>query len=202
MTGMGLKAALEIIRGTADRMAQDLRFKVTFDEFPAMTADDISAWEDEIAEAMPVKNFKIPKALDFFYRETGGYQFQWQYLDTNEIVTGSSCIVTLMEIYQRDEELDKPMEYCLSNQRAFDIISPDDETVIEFEGDYFSDFKISLLEKDKDLKHPLHMGIERYIENVAEFRAIYRWQDAFIGSDTKSAEKVLRERLKTYLSSV
>lgn len=190
---------MQQIRATADRMASDARFKVIFNEYPAMIADDISAWEEEIRASMANKGVNIPQSLTEFYGCTGGFKYQWEYLGADEIVTGSCCISTLIELYQRDDEVDLPLAECLRRPRIFDWISPDDQAVIEFDNDSLVDFELSLIESDKKLRHPLGMDIVSYLQNAADYRAIYRWHNAFFGDERDATKQGLQERLKKYL---
>ena len=202
MSSAKFRAAIGDIRETADRMARSAKFKVIFEEYPAMTSDDIKAWEGEIRIKILQEKFSIPESIVDFYHISGGFQFQWQNIDTDELVTGSSCIVTLMELYQRDDEIDFSMEDCLKKSRSFDMISPDDETVFDFSGKLFEHFQISVVEKDSKKIHHLQIGLVNYIANLAKFRAIYRWQDIFTAQDTVTSNNALLERLNTYLSGI
>jgi hypothetical protein len=191
-----LREAMTTIRRAARQMATDDRFKLVFEEYRPLEADDIDYWAERVGTELKRRDYVIPSPLRQIYGSTGGFRFQWQYLPgPNGPVSGSSQLATLMEIYQRDEESDVPLADLYQHKRPFDTIGGDELTWREVPPDRGDE--VSLVHVDEEGK-AAHLSLDpvEYIVRMAEFRAIYGWQALFVSDqppDRTATDRLTRQ---------
>lgn len=192
-----LAKAISTVRATAAKMERDGRFKVRFAEYPNLGEEDLTAWEQWIQRQPDMAHYRIPNDLRMVYSECGGFVFQWQYLASKgKIVTGSAELVTILSLYQRDDETDKPVSAIYENPRPFDVISDDEYVGIKFSRN--DSIALAYIDNENKAMKTLTLNPVEYIRMLAEFRAAYGWQALFVEDNlsASASRKVMKKQLK------
>ena len=181
-----LHKALVDIRSLADEMAQRSSFRVTFEDFHVMGADEIRDWQDIVREESGDTAYTLPTELVDIYRLTGGFDFRWTCDANAGLIEGTVMLVSLPELFQRDDERDKPMKQCMTSWRRFDDISPDTYAAIRLDG-ATAGLKCVYFMGDRLVR--MNISPRDYIAAAAEHLGIRGWQVI----DTEELKKVVRE---------
>jgi hypothetical protein len=176
--------AIKTIRATAEDMGQDAKFKVRFEEYPSSNEDDLHEWENVLREELGDPEYGIPDELKAIYSECGGFVFQWQYREPDQPALGSSNIVSLVELYQTDEEADRPMSAIYNDNRKFDIIGEDEYVAITFRKFPTVSIKMVWIDEESGRSDELKLNPIEYLSMLAKYRAIYHWQSLFLENKT------------------
>lgn len=192
-----LAEAIEIIRTVAKQMNHDDRFKVNFEEYPKLNEEDLSEWEAWLQRQPGLGTYRIPNDIRMVYSVCGGFLFQWQYPAAKpHMVSGSAELVTILSLYQRDDEAGKLVSAIYDSPRLFDLISDNEYVAIEFS----RDGKIVLVHIDdaENTKATLALNPAQYLCALAEYRAIYGWQALFVPEkkNTPANKQALRDQVK------
>ncbi len=192
-----LAEAIETIRAAAEQMDHDDRFKLNFEEYPKLNEDDLSEWEAWLQKQPGLGTYRIPNDIRMVYSVSGGFLFQWQYLAAKpHVVSGSAELVTILSLYQRDDEAGKPVSAIYDSPRPFDVISDDEYVGIEFS----QEGKIVLVHIDDAEKTKVALALNpvQYLCSLAEYRAIYGWQALFVSEKKNSPanSQSLRNQVK------
>jgi hypothetical protein len=177
--------AFEGIRSLADEMSERSSFRVTFEDFAIMPADQIRDWQNIVREESGDAAYTLPAELVELYRLTGGFDFHWTCDADAGAITGAIVLSSLPELYQRDDEADVTMKQSMAGWRRFDGISPDAFTALRLDGGaaglrcvYFKDgrpVRLNLSPKD-------------YVIAAADHLGIVGWQT----SNTQDSENIVR----------
>lgn len=194
---MTLTEAIKTIRTAAKQMGHDDRFKVIFEEYPKMNEDDLSEWESWLQKQPGLVSYCIPNDIRMVYSVCGGFLFQWQFMAAKpHVVSGSAELVTILSLYQRDDEAGKPVSAIYDSPRTFDLISDDEYVAIEFS----REGKIILVHIDEVEKTKVALALNpvQYLCSLAEYRAIYGWQALFVSKKKNSPanSQALRDQVK------
>jgi hypothetical protein len=182
----GLRKALDDIRTLAGEMAQRSSFRVTFEDFHIMAAEEIRDWQEIVREESGDDGYTLPPELVDIYRLTGGFDFRWTCDADAGFIEGAVVLASLPELFQRDDEQDKPMSQCMRSWRRFDDISSDQYAAIRL-GDVTTGLKCVYFMNGRSV--PLNLSPRDYVSAAAEHLGILGWQV----SDTKKQEKTVRE---------
>lgn len=176
-----IAGAVESIRATASMMLGDPRFKCVFEEWPRVVDADIRAWEEWADTEPGMSGYRLPPALRAVYLATGGFRWRWQYLpDTSSTGTvGSAQLVSLLALYQRDEEANQPLSMIYRAPRPFDVIGEQEYVAIRFSAGAPTSLPLIHVDKEESLEAPLTLDVARYLPTVARYRAAYGWQSLF-----------------------
>lgn len=170
------------IHELASRLESDGRFKVVFEAYPPMRAGNLEDMENQIKSEPGMEGFEILAPFREFYLMTNGFRLRWQYLghdDPQRITTGSTRIVSPIELYQPDEEEGEPFSLMYERLRIFDDMGELDNVAMQH---YRNSASPKLLYKCQDIEgvHELGLDFNSYLELMLQARAMYRWQQFFI----------------------
>lgn len=196
--------SMATIRQAAREMAANKRFTLVFEEYKPLGGRDIDYWEERVGTALQQPDYAIPESLRRIYAVTGGFRFQWQYLPgPGGPISGSSQLVTLIDVYQRDDESDVPMADLYRRKRRFDEIGGDELVCLEFPEAPDGELRLVHVDEEERKTARLNLGPIEYIVRMAEFRAIHGWQSLFAsdGPPDRSAIEVLTNRVDSIFGS-
>ena len=194
--------AMDSLRSAVSQMQARNDFDVVFDEWTRLDRDDLFEWEEWIRKQPMMSNYRIPSALRSIYEATGGFSLRWQYLrDRSQMMVGEAQLVTILELYQRDDEARKPLTDIYHEPRRFDLI----DGGATFVGLLFSQDSNDVLTmvhvdgRQQPNQIPLDLDPTAYIRRLADCVALSGWQSAYIaGRPLDTEHKMqLNERLST-----
>lgn len=195
-----LRAAMDMIRTSAERMRGDSRFKCIFEEIAPVTNDDVSEWEEWANKEPGMSGYRLPPALRSLYGVTGGFRWRWQFLPDlpSVITTGSAELVDLLSLYQGEDEMAQPLSMIYRAPRRFDVISEREYVAIRFAPDSSGPLPLIHVDEEESLDMPLKIQVEQYLVTLARYRAAYGWQSLFHqrSKDAKATESRLNETLQ------
>jgi hypothetical protein len=201
MSDRALHHAIETIRATARAIEGDERFRAVFEEYPILAGDELDFWEEEIRSGLGKDTYEIPATLRRIYGVTGGFRFQWQYLvDQSGLTNGSAQVMTLIEIYQRDDEADTPMSKLMMERRPFDMIGEGEYVGIDFGNGSHGDLALTHVDEEERKSAPLGLDPIEYLVMLAEYRAIYRWQSLF--EQSRPANAAAAAKIKMHVGRI
>jgi hypothetical protein len=195
MTDPRVGDAIATIREAAKDMGQSDQFKVVFEEYPGLSEAEIDDWQSVIREELPDPKYRIPEELRRFYGECGGLLLQWQYRGLGKTVLGSANIVGLVELYQTDEEADRPMSAIYDEDRKFDIVSENEYVAIAFEKASGDRNQLLWVDQESGRRDKLKLDPTEYLKALAEYRAAYGWQSLFVAD--KAPDPAFAAALRT-----
>lgn len=200
-----VERAVKSIRSAAARMQADERFKVVFEDYPARQEDDFLTVEEWIGSQPGMEGFRIPDQVRAIYSATGGFLYQWQYLPggANKVITGSAHLVTVIELYHDDEEVEagKPMTTIYDEARRFDIISDDEFVGINFLRDAPEQLSMLYVDNEAGSKQLLSLNPLEYMQALALFLGSYGWQRLYIGKRDDAAIEARKKDIASLLNT-
>jgi hypothetical protein len=165
--------SLQILRKTARKMESIDSFQAKFEEFDIADENQVRQIHDIINHENQTSFFQIPDKILSFYSHTGGFVFEWVFLDNDSKIAGRAEILPLFEIFLSDNETNVADKIELAD-RIFDRVS--------------EDFCINLDLKTSSLSYhcpqypsSASIEIESYIDCLAKMSAIYGWQHFLFG---------------------
>jgi hypothetical protein len=185
--------AVDSIRTTASMMQADPHFECTFEERPTVIDEDIDVWE-EWAQSQPgMSGYRMPAPLRSLYLVTGGFRWAWRYLRDQPavVIQGSAEIVSMIALYQRDDETDRPLAMIYSAPRPFDLISEREWVSLRFTPETHV-MPVLVHVHAGGGESTLQLPLDEYLPKLAHYRAIDGWQSLFHENPTQRGEVTSR----------
>ncbi|QAY79330.1 hypothetical protein [Sphingosinicella sp. BN140058] len=175
-SGEGHATGAARLRMIARAMEKNAGFEASFEEWPIMAPSEIDEWEKVVREEAAIADYEIPAAVRTFYAETGGLSLQWVRKHSADAARGVCRVVSLIELFQRDDEADIGMGECLSSPRPFDIVQEQEFVALLLDPRSSAAPQLVYLDQAQQSLVPLDLDLPSYLDRAAEHCAVFRWQ--------------------------